>query len=171
MDDKILENRFEFRNIDPEEALEAVDIEQICFPPNEACSKQSMLERIRVAPDMFLVAYDTEHHRIAGFLNGLATDEIAFRDEFFTDATLHCATGASVMLLGLDVRPEYRGEGLATAIVAEYVRRESANGRKRLVLTCLESLVGMYEKMGFVNNGIADSTWGGEAWYEMYYVL
>ena len=31
--------KFEFRNIRPEETDQAVMIEQICFPPNEACSE------------------------------------------------------------------------------------------------------------------------------------
>ena len=34
--------RFEFRSIRQEEADEAVRIEQICFPPNEACSEEHM---------------------------------------------------------------------------------------------------------------------------------
>ncbi len=29
----------------------------------------------------------------------------------------------------------------------------------------------MYEKMGFQNNGISQSVWGGEEWYEMSCVL
>ena len=35
------------------------------------------------------------------------------------------------------------------------------------MLTCLESKVEMYKKLGFVDQGMADSTWGGEAWHEM----
>jgi hypothetical protein len=38
-----------------------------------------------------------------------------------------------------------------------------------LILTCLKSKVKMYEKMGFVDRGIANSTWGGEEWHEMSY--
>ena len=36
-----------------------------------------------------------------------------------------------------------------------------------MILTCLEEKVKMYEKMGFHNDGISQSTWGGEEWYEM----
>ena len=71
------------------------------------------------------------------------------------------------MLLGLDVLPEYRGRGLARRIVDEYRRRERKRGREMLILTCLEKKVGMYEKMGFQNCGLAHYTWGGEQWYEM----
>lgn len=33
-------NRFEFRSIRLEETQQAIEIEQICFPPNEACSRK-----------------------------------------------------------------------------------------------------------------------------------
>ena len=73
------------------------------------------------------------------------------------------------MLLGLDVLPEYRMQGLAREIVSRYICREAERGRKMLLLTCLKSKIKMYEKMGFYNNGIASSSWGGEEWYEMGY--
>ena len=130
-----------------------------------------MRERIGMAPELFLVAVDQESGRIAGFLNGLATDEMVFRDEFFTDAKLHNPNGANIMLLGLDVLPEYRRQGLATELVRRYVEREKANHRRVLILTCLQSKVAMYEKMGFHDDGIANSTWGGEEWHEMSYVI
>ena len=164
-------SRYLFHNIQPNETDQAVVIEQICFPPNEACSEEHMRERIGMAPELFLVAVDQESGRIAGFLNGLATDEMVFRDEFFTDAKLHNSDGANIMLLGLDVLPEYRRQGLATELVRRYVEREKANHRRSLILTCLQSKVAMYEKMGFHDDGIANSTWGGEEWHEMSYVI
>ena len=73
---------YEFRTIRPEEADEAAEMEQICFPPNEACSREHMIERIKAASDLFLVAMDRKTGKMAGFLNGIATDEYNFRDEF-----------------------------------------------------------------------------------------
>ena len=162
-----LKERFLFRNILPEEADQAALIEKICFPPNEACSETMMKERVAAAPEMFLVAVDRESGKIAGFINGLSTDESALRDEFFTNAGLHDPTGKNVMVLGLDVLPEYRGQGLAREIVSRYLAREKEKGRSKVILTCLESKVSMYEKMGFQNDGISGSVWGGEKWYEM----
>lgn len=167
MEDKELEQRFVFRDILPEEAGQAVAIEQICFPPNEACSETMMRERIKKAPEFFLVAVDKETGSLAGFLNGIGTDETVFRDAFFTDAKLHDPNGGSVMLLGLDVLPEYRGQGLARTIMSRYLTREKERGRKRVVLTCLEDKVRMYEKMGFTDLGLSGSFWGGEEWHEM----
>ncbi|MCD8379263.1 MAG: GNAT family N-acetyltransferase, partial [Lachnospiraceae bacterium] len=76
-------------------------------------------------------------------------------------------SGENVSLLGLDVLPQYRGQGLAREIVRRYALREKERGRKSLILTCLPQKVGMYEKMGFHNEGISASFWGGEQWYEM----
>jgi ribosomal protein S18 acetylase RimI-like enzyme len=167
--DKDILEKYEFRSIRQEEADEAAAIEHICFPPNEACSEQHMKERIAKAPKLFLVAVDRSTGRLAGFLNGLATDEYTFRDEFFTEANLYNPDGKNIMLLGLDVLPEYRRQGIAKELVYSYARRERENGRQMLILTCLKSKVKMYEKMGFVDRGIANSTWGGEEWHEMNY--
>lgn len=162
-----MKNNFEFRSIRLDETDEAIRIESICFPPHEACKPEAMRARIKAAPDLFLVAVDKESGRIAGFLNGLSTDEERFRDEFFTDAGLYNPDGANVMIFGLDVLPEYRRQGLATELVKNYSGRERANGRKRLVLTCLDAKVPMYLKMGFEDLGMANSCWGGEEWHEM----
>lgn len=166
-----MNKRYEFRSILPQEADEAAEIERICFPPNEACSKQYMKERVAKAPDLFLVAVDKETGKLAGFLNGLATDETSFRDEFFTDAKLHNPDGKNILLLGLDVLPEYRNMGLATELVRNYRKREQKKGRSMLLLTCLAEKVKMYEKMGFTDLGISASVWGGEEWHEMKFVI
>ena len=162
-----LYERFELRTIRPDEAEAAAEIEAVCFPPNEACSREMMLQRVELASDLFLVAVDRESGKLAGFLNGLATNETSFRDEFFTNARLHDPKGKNIMLCGLDVLPAYRNQGLARELVSSYRRREHKKDRRRLVLTCLASKVGMYEKMGFRDLGEADSTWGGEKWHEM----
>ena len=139
--------RFEFRDIRQEEADQAVLIEKICFPVDKTTGK------------------------LAGFLNGIATDEEKFRDEFFTDASLNNPKGKKVMILGLDVLPEYRGQGLAREIVRCYLQREEEKGRKEIVLTCLDEKVEMYKRFGFVDLGMSDSVWGGEEWHEMTYYL
>lgn len=115
--------KYEFRNIRPEETDQAIMVEKICFPPNEACSDKDMKERILKAPELFLVAEDRKTGKIAGFLNGIATDEEVFRDEFFTDITLNDPKGENIMLLGLDVLPEHRRQGLATELMFQYLNQ------------------------------------------------
>ena len=66
-------DNFEFRSINPDEVEQAIAIEQICFPPNEACSPKAMTERIAKVPQLFLVVIDKSTGKLAGFLNGVAT--------------------------------------------------------------------------------------------------
>ena len=166
-----IKERFEFRNIRGDEGDQAALIEQICFPPNEACSEKHMKERGEQAPELFLVAVDKETGKIAGFLNGISTNEEVFRDEFFTDITLYDPNGKNVMLLGLDVLPEYQRQGLGREIMRQYLARERENNRNTVILTCLDGKVQMYKKMGYRDEGISGSSWGGEEWHDMSYDL
>lgn len=124
------------------EAEQVAMIEKICFPPNEACSEEHMKQRVALAPELFLVA---------------------------ADINLYYPEGKNIMVLGLDVLPEYRNQGLAGELVFQYFQREKR--RHAILLTCLDEKVQMYEKMGFVDLGIANSTWGGEEWHEMRYII
>ncbi len=162
-----LEGLFEIRPIRLDEWEEAARTELDCFPAGEACKPEHMRMRIEAASSLFLVAMDREKGRMAGFLNGVATEEDRFRDEFFTDASLHDPRGGTVMLTGLAVREAYRNMGLATELMGRYQETERAKGRSRLVLTCLEDKVAMYEWMGFRDLGLSASQWGGEPWHEM----
>ena len=162
-----LGERFTFRSILPEEAEQAVEIETRCFPPHEACKPEIMRARVAVAPDRFLVAVDRATGRIAGFIDGLATNDETLRDAIYTDAALHDPQGCNVMILGVNVLPDYRRQGLARAMMAQYLQREQARGTKRVVLTCLAHRVEMYRSFGFNEIGASDSTWGNEAWIEM----
>ena len=162
---------FSFKTVTADMADEVAKIEEVCFPPNEACAYKDMINRVKYAPELFLVAIDNKTGVIAGSLNGIATDEETFRDEFFTDISLHDPKGKNVMLLGLSVMPEYRRQGLAREIVRRYADREKEAGRKRLILTCLEDKVDMYKSFGFLDLGLSASTWGGESWHDMGFAL
>lgn len=162
--DRGLYERFEFRTILEDEAEQAAQVEEKCFPAGEACTLTHMEERIAAAKDIFLVAVDKESGRIAGFVNGIATDEMDFRDEFFTDASLHDPDGKNIMICGVCVLPYFRKQGLARELVYEYCRREWERGRKRLILTCKQEKVKMYKKFGFRDLGESASSWGGKKW-------
>lgn len=165
--DKPLLGKYEFRNIRQDETEQAAEIERICFPPNEACSYEHMADRIRKAPDLFLVAVDRETGKLAGFLNGLSTNRFHLTDDFFTDAELYDPVGKNIMILGLDVLPEHRGQGLARELMYQYLRRERENDRGLVILTCTAEKVKMYKKFGFDDRGLGPSNWGGESWHEM----
>ena len=70
-------------------------------------------------------------------------------------------------LLGLDILPEYRGQGLAKELIKLYGIWSQVKGKHRMVLTAHAEKVGLYEKLGFTDLGISGSTWGGGVWHEM----
>lgn len=116
--DPSLAKRFVFRSILPEEAEQAVAIETECFPPHEACKPEIMRARVAIAPERFLVAVDRESGRIAGFIDGLAANDAHLRDAIYTDPSLHDPAGRNVMILGVNVLPAYRRQGLAREMIA-----------------------------------------------------
>ena len=62
-----LEERFEFRTIFSEEAVQAASVERVCFPPNEACTEEMMKRRALKIRELFFVAVDRKSGEGAGF--------------------------------------------------------------------------------------------------------
>ena len=121
----------------------------------------------RKIPEQFLVAVDRKNGRVAGFLCGIGADEKSFNDEFFTDIRRHDPAARTEYLLGLDILPEYRRQGLAKELLRLYGIWSQVRGRHRMVLTAHKEKVGMYEKLGFTDLGVSGSKWGGGTWHEM----
>ena len=165
--DEALLKRYRFRQILPEEGAQAGEMDRICFPPEEAKPMEIMCRFVEKIPEQFLVAVDRGTGKVAGFLCGISSDEARFKDEFFTDLSLNDPAAQTVYLLGLDILPEYRGQGLARELMKLYGIWSQVKGKHRMVLTAHEEKVGLYEKLGFTDLGISDSTWGGGRWYEM----
>ena len=159
--------RYRFRQILPEEGVQAGEMDRICFPPEEAKPMEIMCRFVGKMPEQFLVAVDRRTGKVAGFLCGISSDEARFKDEFFTDLSLNDLAAQTVYLLGLDILPEYRGQGLARELIKLYGIWSQVKGRHRMVLTAHEEKVGLYEKLGFTDLGISGSTWGGGVWHEM----
>lgn len=162
---------FEFREIKQEEADEAARMEQVCFPPEEACTPDRMRERVRLIPGLFLVAYDKNNKKIAGFIDAVASDEEDLTDDSFTDSECFKEEGKNLFLTGVEVLPEYRGRRLAHELMRRYLAKAEADGRQRVVLTCLAEKVGFYQTMGYRDQGISSSEWGGKLWNQMTYDL
>ena len=165
--DEALLKRYQFRQILPEEGTQAGEMDSVCFPPEEAKPMEIMCRFAEKIPEIFLAAIDRETGKVAGFLCGIASDEAHFNDAFFTDLSLHDPAAQTVYLLGLDILPRYRRQGLAGELLRLYEIWSQVRGKHRMVLTAHKEKVGMYEKMGFTDLGISDSVWGGGVWHEM----
>ena len=140
-------------------------LEAVCFPPAEAAKEDSFRARLAAYPDHFWLLEDDG--RLVSFVNGLVTDEADLTDEMYDDASYHNEKGAWQMIFGVVTHPDYQHQGCAERLLRYVVEQARAQGRKGLVLTCKEHLLHFYGKVGFVDEGISDSTHGGVVWYQM----
>ena len=141
-------------------------VEAACFPAAEAATEKDFSDRLAVYPDHFWML-EEEDGTLVSFVNGLVTDEPHLRDEMYADAELHNESGAWQMIFGVNTLPAYRRQGLAEQVLRRVIDDAKAQGRKGCVLTCKEKLLHYYGKLGFVNEGVSQSTHGGVVWYEM----
>ena len=102
-----------------------------------------------------------------GFINGGTTDKPYLPDEMYHDVNLHISHGDYQTVFGLNVLPDYRHQGVAGKLVEFFTDLAQKRGKKGVILTCKEHLVGFYEKHGFQCFGEADSSHGGAKWYDM----
>ena len=110
---------------------------------------------------------EDDNGTLVSFVNGLVTDEPHLRDEMYADVSFHDENGAWQMIFGVNTLPEYRRLGLAEQVLRQVIADAKAQGRKGCVLTCKDKLLHYYGKLGFVNEGVSQSTHGGVVWYEM----
>lgn len=140
-------------------------LEAVCFPPAEAAKEDSFRARLAAYPDHFWLLEDDG--RLVSFVNGLVTDEADLTDEMYDDASYHNEKGAWQMIFGVVTHPDYQHQGCAERLLRYVVEQARAQGRKGLVLICKEHLLHFYGKVGFVDEGISDSTHGGVVWHKM----
>ena len=130
------QERYLFRAATEEDIRELAAIEKICFSENEACSYEEVKDRVEKIPEDFLIAFDQVNKKIAGYMSGIHSGSEVFLDEFFRNASLHEKGAKHCFLLGLEVRPEYQGKGLATQIMNRYIDMEEKWGTEKIFLTC-----------------------------------
>ena len=141
-------------------------VEAACFLAAEAATEAHFANRLAVYPNHFWLMED-DNGTLVSFVNGLVTDEPHLRDEMYADVSFHDENGAWQMIFGVNTLPEYRRLGLAEQVLRQVIADAKAQGRKGCVLTCKDKLLHYYGKLGFVNEGVSQSTHGGVVWYEM----
>lgn len=146
--------------------LDAItEMERRCFPAAEAAGRESFAQRLQAFPDHFWLLLDGE--KIVSAINGMTTDLQVLSDEMFADASMHRENGAWQMIFGVETLPEYQHMGCAGTLMRRVIADVKAQGRKGIVLTCKEHLIGFYESFGYVNEGKSASQHGGAVWYDM----
>ena len=151
-------------NMNDIDAVAGVEAE--CFPAAEAATKEEFRDRIKYYGDHFLLMYDED--KLVAFIDGFVTDEPDLTDEMYEHAGLHNENGAWQMIFGVNTIPSYRKRGLAGELLRRFIQNAKDQGRKGVVLTCKDALIGYYAKFGFISEGKSDkSAHGGVLWNQM----
>ncbi|NBH34848.1 GNAT family N-acetyltransferase [Clostridiaceae bacterium] len=153
------------RQVMPEDLDAVARVEAVCFPEAEAAARASFEQRIRTFPESFFVA--EKDGEIIGFINGCGTDAQTICDEMFDDVSYHKPDGAYQSIFGLDVAPKWQHKGIAGQLMNYLIEDARKKGRRGLILTCKERLIGFYERFGYENRGVSKSVHGGAVWYDM----
>lgn len=167
-------------------------VEAMCFPAAEAADKASFERRLNTFADCFWLMIDDDVQNddvqndgvsqagaalsatpcvtegpLIGFVNGMATNTADLLDDMYDDASLHNPSGEWQMIFGVDTAPAYQHRGYATNLLKHVIEEARSRGRRGLVLTCKERLLGFYANVGFEDEGISDSTHGDVVWHQM----
>ena len=147
------------------------DIEAASYPSAEGASRQSIAGRVAVYPDCFWLL--DEGGEVKAFmeraiqLDGYKLIVADLTDEMYDDPHLHTPKGAWQMIFSVVTAPAHRHEGCASRVLRQVCADAKAAGRKGIVLTCKERLIGFYAQFGFVDEGVSVSTHGDVVWHQM----
>ena len=124
------------RRMTPEDAMQVVEIEQMCF--SRPWSREA-LEKAAADPGaLYLIAEDESSGAVAGYMGAYLILEEADINQ-------------------VAVTPAYRRRGVATQIMQDFMQKVKDLGITAVTLEVRKSnleAIGLYEKMGFVTEGI-----------------
>lgn len=149
----------------PSDVDTLAEIEAASYPPAEGASRQSIAGRVAVYPDCFWLL--DEGGEVKAFVNGFVTDMPDLTDEMYDDPHLHTPKGGWQMIFSVVTAPAHRHKGCASRVLRQVCADAKAAGRKGIVLTCKERLIGFYAQFGFVDEGVSVSTHGDVVWHQM----
>lgn len=159
-----------FSHPDASDLTEIMRIEQSGFTPDEAATRDSMAERIKLINDTFIIAKN-EQGQIMGYVVGPAYHNRYLADDLFDQTVPNDPKDSYIAVLSLVVLPDFQGQHVASQLLSELDAVAKQQQRTGISLTCLENLIPFYERNSYVNEGVSDSTHADETWYNLVKVL
>lgn len=139
------------REARPSEAATICALEQLCFPANEAADGEEMLERLKLFPENFLVA--EVDGILRGYIDGASSDQCRIDPSMYHDASRHVSGGDYLLVYGVAVHPNARGQGIASMLLKSYAALAKKRGQKGVALRCKDYEVRYYSRLGFRDLG------------------
>lgn len=150
MKEKIHIRQAELQDLD---AIERIELEN--FSEEEAIAREILKDHIEKIQTTFLVA-ECEG-QILGYLEGPVRPERYLIDSSFSEVEdlSHLEKGF-ISITSLSIAKEAQGLGVGTLLL---------EAMKEIVIK--EGRQGYYEKQGFTNEGLSESQYAGEVWYNL----
>ncbi|KNC54042.1 arylalkylamine N-acetyltransferase [Thecamonas trahens ATCC 50062] len=147
-----------------ENELDAVmALEEVAFPADEAASRDGMAMRLAQAGEYFLGLYESETDELVGYVAATLSAHDVLDHECMS---AHVADGHTLCIHSVVVADRLRRQGLAVAMLKEYVARMAAKDNVRsLQLIAKEYLHDLYTKAGFDRVGKSDVVHGADPWF------
>ena len=144
-----------------------VEIELENFSVEEAIPRSVFEAHLREIQTSFLVA--EKEDRIMGYIEGPVAPHRYLQDQSFTEDIKDYSheTGGYISVTCLSITKEAQGLGLGQKLLTALKELALEDEREGINLTCHDYLIAYYEKHGFVNEGLSQSTFAGETWYDM----
>lgn len=158
------------RQVTPNNLQECFQLESICFPPDEAASKENIQIRIQNYPEGFYVLVDKDG-TIIGHINSGCTNKDDITDEAFKALIGHDPEGKNAVIFSVAISPKSRGHKYGHTLLTHYVEVCKKQGKNRILLLCKTDLIPYYETVGFKYGDVSQSTHGGAQWHEMFYPI
>lgn len=154
-----------FRTPVPSDAARCFAVERAGFDGESAAPLSSIAKRIAQYPEGFLlIELDGD---IVGFINSGCAHQVEMADHSFKDMIGHDSQAPNIVIMSVVVDPDYQGQGLAKALMDEFIKRAADMEKQAMHLMCKEHLIPFYEGFGFRYTRVSDSDHGGAKWHEM----
>ena len=154
-----------FRAAREGDARRCFEMESAAYEDGEGATLDKITKRIRVYPEGFLVL--EIEGQIIGFINSGCTNEVTLSDAEFKDLVGHEPDAPNVVIMSVVVDPLHQGQGLARALMEEFVRRMSAMNKSEIHLICKKDTIELYEKLGYRYVRPSAFAHGSTTWHEM----
>ncbi|SDA24292.1 Ribosomal protein S18 acetylase RimI [Ruminococcus sp. YE71] len=141
------------------------EIEKHAFSAEKAATFEAFEYRITNFPQWFFKA--ESNGKIVGLIDGSSSDQPYITDKLYENGGGYDDSGENLLIYGLAVAPESRGNGIAHKLMSHLLTEAKKAGKKHVSLTCKESLIGFYEGMGYSNHGLSESVLGDVVSYDM----
>lgn len=153
------------RDARPSDAARCHEIELAAFAGPEAAPLERIAARIAGFPEGFRVL--EQDGAVQGFINSGCAWTVDLADDDFKALKGHDPAAPKAVILSVAIDPARQGRGLARVLMADFVARMTALGKRELHLICKTEHIPLYERLGFLHVGPSASSHGGRSWHEM----